>query len=99
MPVTQSSEPSCEKPSPFANLNGELGVSNERLSELVYRLGNKLHRLSDTNVPTAQNDVKEGLPELPFRDGHLMDYYFKVNNYNHLLRELLVQVEKVEALI
>ena len=45
------------------------------------------------------NDVKEGLPDLPFSEGHLMDYYFKINNYRDYLTQLTSLVEKVEALI
>ncbi len=93
-------EPSCEAPSPFANLNGRFAESNEMLSRTVDRLRNKLHKLSDTNFPSTNNsDVKEVLPDLPFRDGHMMDYFYKLNNYSDLINQLIIQVEKVESLI
>jgi hypothetical protein len=88
-----------EMPSPFQTLNRELLERNERLEELVRRVSIKLHKLSDTNLPQATCDTKESLPDLPFREGHLMEYYFRLNTYSGHLSNLLVQVEKLESLI
>lgn len=88
-----------EMPSPFAKLNMELVEKNDRLDELIRRMSNKLHKLSDTNCPTAENCNKEGLPDLPFKDGHLLDYYYRLNTYSNNLSRLLIEVEKLESLI
>lgn len=87
-----------EVPSPFANLNGRFEEQNQMLSDLISRLSSKLHRLSDTNYPTAETNNKEVLPDLPFREGYLMDYYFKLNNFEGLISRLAEQVNKLENL-
>lgn len=88
-----------EMPSPFQRLNGEFSEKNDRLDELIRRVSNKLHKLSNTSCPTDECCSKQGLPDLPFRDGHLLDYYYRLNSYSDNLSRLLIEVEKLESLI
>ncbi len=88
-----------EESSPFANLNDQFDKQNQRLDELVGRLKSKLHKLSDTNFPTAENEVKESPVDLPFREGHLNTYYNKLRNNDAIISTLVEQVIKLEGLI
>ncbi len=85
--------------SPFEKLNEDFRNKNLRLEELISRLRDKGHKLSNTNVP--QNDAKTQASsgELPFRDGHLMYYYDHLTRNEYLLMELMNEVNKIESLI
>lgn len=88
-----------ETPSPFKNINEQLDKQNYEFGELVNRLRVKLHKLSDTNFPTAENKEPPPTEDLPFHEGHLKEYYYKVKNNNSIIRQLEEQVIKLEALI
>ncbi len=84
--------------SPMEAITENFQKQNSQLEELILRLRDKLHRLSNTNVPTESGD-KGCAPETPFREGHLMDYYQTVLRNNYLISQLSVEVTKIESLI
>lgn len=85
--------------SPFDNLNNELSAKNYQFSNLLERLRTALHKISNTVEPKAEVLNKEPEPDLPFRDGHLKNYYFDLNRYNYILMELENEVLKIEGLV
>ncbi len=100
--LSESQQPmSCkaDSPSPFDNLNDQFDKQNYELSELVNRVSSKLHKLSDTNFPTAEPSIKEPIPDLPFREGLLNIYYNKLRNHDTIISQLREQVVKIEGLI
>jgi hypothetical protein len=99
MPSIESMPSKMEVPSPLENLNNQFISHNNQLEELISRLRMKLHKLSDTNVPLEQNVNKCTDENLPFRDGHLMQYYHALNRNGSLLGSLTDEVIKLESLI
>lgn len=90
--------PKCS--SPFEDLNDRFIRQNQDVEELILRLKNKLHRLSDTNVPIGQpNPSDQKSQELPFRDGQLMNYHNQLQRQYSLINELSEQVSKLENLV
>jgi len=85
--------------SPFELLNDSFTKQNEELNELVNSLTRTLHRLSNTNVPTAEKCDTIQNPETPFRDGCLMNYYYQLNRNGSLITELRQQVNKINELV
>ena len=84
---------------PFLELNDRFSKQNAEFEQLLVRLTDKLHGLSNTNYPSPdEKGAKESAP-LPFGEGHLMGYYCQLNGNNSLINALRGLVEKVESLI
>lgn len=87
------------KTSPFESLNEDFRQKNGRLEELIMRLRDKGHKLSDTTLPAEPSKEGAKVQELPFRSGHLMYYFDQLTRNEMLLNCLLEEVNKIEGLI
>lgn len=85
--------------SPFERLNDRYRSLNGEMEELISRLRNKLHSLSDTNVPPNPTPLADKMQEQPFREGHLMSYNNQLDRQDRFTIELREQVTKLESLI
>ena len=85
--------------SPFETLNDQFSQQNNRFEALLARLNDRLNKLSATPIPQEALANKQSEPQLPFNDGHLLTYYYRLNNQASLLNAMEELVWKVEALV
>lgn len=98
MPALSGMELPSKQVSPFERLNDTFRNQNGEMEELISRCRNRLHSLSDTNVP-KQDKLANKEQEKPFSEGHLMSYNNQLERQAGLIYELREQVEKLEKLI
>jgi len=85
--------------SPFENLNDKYRQQNSEMDELVSRLRNRLHSLSDTNFPQPEQLADKAKSTTQFNEGYLMSYNNQLERQQKLIKDLQEQVLKLESLI
>lgn len=91
--------PTAINGTPFEELNQRFEKLNYGLSDLLDNLEATGHRLSNTNIPKGDTMSKECMPETPFKEGNLMQFYIQLNRMEMNLVRLQDQVSKFNSLI
>lgn len=97
MPSLSSGTP--KETSPIEKLNEKLESNNSDISNILDRLTNVGARIS-VNHPESENPnkISGDSPVLPFNEGVLMEYLYKLNRQEALINQLRNQVVKLEVL-
>lgn len=94
MPVTE-----VAKTTQLGSLNSRFSEQNAKMEEFLNSLHVIASRVSqDLPVENATKGVQSG-ESLPFNDGELMDYYYKLNLNESLIIRLKSLVEKLDSLV